>query len=334
MSTADDNTAGGSEEITSNKEVCTCEQNNIDNLTEGFDGVAILDDKCICANCGKEGNSDNMNTCNKCKSVKYCNAACKKKHRSKHKKACEKRMAELHEEHLFKEVEPEDCPICMLPLPHEGNTVTFKTCCGKKICNGCIYAMMISEGRKGAHLCPLCRTPPPSGGEEKMKRLNKLLDCGNGNAFNHLAGYYSRGINGMPQDYQKANELLLKAGELGCAEGYYNLGNSYDNGRGVEIDEKKAKHYYELAAMMGCVSARNNLGCNEYQAGNFDRAMKHFILAAGAGHKRSLEVIKQGFEEGDFTNDVYEEAESVYHERKKEMSSDERVRAEALGIFR
>ena len=43
-----------------------------------------------CANCGKESNSSDMNTCNKCKSVKYCNAACKKKHRQKHKKQCER----------------------------------------------------------------------------------------------------------------------------------------------------------------------------------------------------------------------------------------------------
>ena len=39
----------------------------------------------VCANCGKEGS----NICNKCKQVKYCNAACKKKHRHKHKKECE-----------------------------------------------------------------------------------------------------------------------------------------------------------------------------------------------------------------------------------------------------
>ena len=31
----------------------------------------------VCANCGKEGS--NLNICNKCKAVKYCNAACKKK---------------------------------------------------------------------------------------------------------------------------------------------------------------------------------------------------------------------------------------------------------------
>ena len=39
----------------------------------------------VCANCGKEGSD--LNICNKCKSIKYCNAACKKKHRSKHKKS-------------------------------------------------------------------------------------------------------------------------------------------------------------------------------------------------------------------------------------------------------
>ena len=32
------------------------------------------------------------NTCNKCKKVKYCNAACKKKHRHKHKKECEEHL--------------------------------------------------------------------------------------------------------------------------------------------------------------------------------------------------------------------------------------------------
>jgi len=89
---------GGSGEITSSKkEECkSCEQNT-DTITEDFNSVAILDDKSTCASCGKEGNSDDMNTCNKCKMVKYCNAACKKKHRKKHKKKCEERVAELHE---------------------------------------------------------------------------------------------------------------------------------------------------------------------------------------------------------------------------------------------
>ena len=62
-----------------------------------------------CASCGNEG-GDNMNACNKCDLVAYCNAACKKKHRSRHKKKCEKRAAELHDKELFKEPPPrEEC---------------------------------------------------------------------------------------------------------------------------------------------------------------------------------------------------------------------------------
>ena len=51
----------------------------------------------------------------------------------------------------------------------------------------------------------------------------------------------------ISQDWAKANELWLKAGELGCAEAYFNLGNTYDNGRGVDVDEEKAHYYFELA---------------------------------------------------------------------------------------
>ena len=46
-----------------------------------------MDDKdiiSVCENCGKEGDDVN-NICNKCKKAIYCNAACKKKHRHKHK---------------------------------------------------------------------------------------------------------------------------------------------------------------------------------------------------------------------------------------------------------
>ena len=36
----------------------------------------------------------------------------------------------------------------------------------------------------------------------------------------------------------------------------------------VEVDKKKAKHYYEQAAMIGSVTARYNLGRSEGKAGN------------------------------------------------------------------
>ena len=51
----------------------------------------------------------------------------------------------------------------------------------------------------------------------------------------------------------------------------------------MEADTKKAKYYYEVAAMRGNAMARHNLGAMEEHSGNMDRAVKHWMIAAGAG---------------------------------------------------
>jgi len=340
MSAEDNNNeqhSGGREVISNNKECTSCEQFTVDSITKGIDSVALPNGNSKCASCGKEGNGDDMNTCNKCKGVKYCNAACKKKHRKKHKKACEKRVAELHEEQLFKDPPPpEECPICMLTPPLDGEVV-FQSCCGKLICVGCIYAMKTSERKD---LCAFCRTPDANTDEEHIKRIEKLMDNGNGDAFHALAGLYAAGALGLTQDDSKANELYQKAGELGCANGYYNLGLSYDLGYGVEVNEEKAKHYFELAAIGGHMNARYNLGCLEGEAfkrhrkiKHRRRAMKHFVMAAKAGETSSLEAVKEDFMNGFVTKDRYASILRAYHERQAEMKSEERDKAVAAGLY-
>ena len=282
----------------------------------------------ICAACGKEGDGDNMNTCNKCDLVKYCNAACKKKHRSKHKKKCERRVAELYDQELFKEPPlPEDCPICFLPLPT--NTVCFYPCCGKNICGGCMLAM-IKKTKKD--ICPFCRTPYLVDVEEHLKQLNKQLEKSNADAFNHFAGFYAEGTMGLPQNWEKANELYLKAGQLGCAVGYKNLGDSYAEGNGVEVDKKKAMHYLELAAMNGCEYARHNLGIREAENGNIQRAMKHCAIAAKAGDNNALDDVKYGYTAGYVTKDEYAQALRGYQKWQDEVRSDARDKAKAAAI--
>ena len=277
-----------------------------------------------CASCGKEGG--NLNMCNKCKTVKYCNAACKKKHRSKHKKACERRVAELHDEELFKEHPPsEECPICFLPLPLDNSQTTFNPCCGKRICSGCIYAMKKeARGRGKISLCAFCREPNPSSDEEIITQTKKLMEAGNAHAFYNLAGCYAAGDKGMPQDFEKANELWLRAGELGRAEGYCKLGFSYVKGYGVQVDKNKATHFLELAAKNGSVHARHNLGYMDQEAGDNTRAFKHFLLAARAGYKDSLDQVKVGFVHGIVTKDEYENALRAYQSRQDLMKSDDR----------
>jgi TPR repeat protein len=282
----------------------------------------------ICANCGKsEESSGDLKACTACKMVKYCNRDCQIAHRSQHKKACKKRAAELHDAELFKvPPPPEDCPICMQPPPiYENHTgMTFHSCCGKNICSGCGDKM--NEIGAG-NLCPFCRTPCPTSDEEAVNRLKKLLNAGKADAFNMLAVRYEDGSMGLPQDRAKANELYLKGGGLGCAQAYFNLGNQYYNGRGVEINEKKAMHYYELAAMNGNSKARHNLGATEYDAGKYHRAMKHFVISACVGCKGSLDAVKDGYMAGYVAKDEYANTLREYQKSQDEMKSEARDKA-------
>ena len=313
-------------------------------LTQQVEDLSInnnTDMATICANCGKEGT--NLNICNKCKTATYCNAACKKKHRSKHKQECEKRVAELQEEQLererraaelrdeklFKPPPPKkDCDICMLPLPSLCTGRKYSACCGKIICSGCIYAVAKRDG--GVGLCPFCGIPAPTTDEEMMEQINKRVELGDAEAIHSLGSCYSEGLYGMPQDYTMALELWHRSAKLGYATSYFNIGNSYLNGDGVERDKKKAFHYWELAAMRGVSDARHNLGVLEKRAGNIDRAVKHCMIAAGSGNICSLEGIKQIYKNGNAMKDDYAKALRVYQATLIEIKSPQRDEAAAF----
>ena len=283
-----------------------------------------------CANCGKgEESVGDLKACTACKLVKYCNRDCQVAHRSLHKKACKKRAAELHDIKLFKQPPPpEDCPICMLPLPTLLSGWKYKSCCGKRICSGCIIAVRI---RDSIGLCPFCRTPTPSmTSEEAVQQVKKRVEIGDAEAMHNLGGIFSEGMYGMRQDMNKALELFHRAGELGHTDSYNGIGVAYDLGNGVERDEDKAKHYYELAAMGGDMEARHNLGVFELHGGNYDRALKHFILASIGGMKASLSGIQEMFKNGDATKEDYTQALRAYQAYLCDIKSPQRDEAVTL----
>ena len=53
-------------------------------------------------------------------------------------------------------------------MPINGEDSTTESCCGKRICNGCIFAIGMSDEKD---LCAFCRTPPPSSDEERVKQI-------------------------------------------------------------------------------------------------------------------------------------------------------------------
>ena len=233
-----------------------------------------------------------------------------------------------HDEKLFKQPPPaEDCPICMLLLPSLYTGYKYKSCCGKTICSGCIYAVEKRDG--GVGLCPFCRTPTPTA-KEMIEQMKKRMELDDVEAMMWLGICYHEGDNELPQDYNKAWELWHQAAKLGNATSYYNLGMAYLNGDGVGRDEKKARHYWELAAMRGHVSSRHNLGIFEGRTGNLDRALKHFMIAAGCGDKDSLDMIKKMFMNGQATKDDYAQALRAYQTCLVEIKSAQRDEAAAF----
>lgn len=68
---------------------------------------------------------------------------------------------------------------------------------------------------------------------------------------------------------------------------------------------QKSVYHLEEAAIGGHPIARYNLGCVEIENGRFDRAMKHFIIAANLGYDKALDRAKQGFVDGIVNKDDY-----------------------------
>ncbi|EJK76507.1 hypothetical protein THAOC_01728 [Thalassiosira oceanica] len=242
-----------------------------------------------CANCGKQGSdSVKLKNCTACRLVKYCCVDCQRAHRKQHKKACKQRAAELKDEQLYSQgherPEGDFCPLCTLPIPipiHEHSA--FSVCCMKRICRGCDFAAQ----KRGMHDCPFCRTPFPD---------NKA---------------------GLQKDMQKAVELWTEAAELGSIKALFDLGNAYFNGVGVQEDKGKAYELYKKAAMKGHVECRHNLGNHEARKGNYDRAVRHWMISAKMGDKDSVENIKKLVG----TKDQYMEALRGYQNAVEEMKS-------------
>ena len=67
--------------------------------------------------------------------------------------------------------------------------------------------------------------------------------------------------------------------------------------------------------MSGHVSARHNLGCEEFNAGNYDLALQHWMIAAKLGHEKSLNNVKDMFMNGLATKADYAEASARVSER-------------------
>ena len=105
------------------------------------------------------------------------------------------------------------------------NLIPARLSTHRRLCNGCFNAM---DEIDGDHPCPFCRNPNVStSDEEEVRRLEALKENGNEVAIYQLGEYYDNGSHGLQQNWAKANELYLMAGELGYTDAYFNLACNY-----------------------------------------------------------------------------------------------------------
>jgi tetratricopeptide (TPR) repeat protein len=253
-----------------------------------------------CASCGTAEVDDDdikLKDCDDSDLVKYCSDKCQRDHLTEHEKACKERAAELRDEILFRQPESShwgDCPICILPLSIDMTKSTLYSCCSKFVCSGCNYANQIREfeGRL-EQSCPFCRHPLPKTQKEMDKNKMKRVAANDPFAIRQMGKKHY--IDG---DYESAFKFYTKAAELGDVEARYNLSLMYRNGKGVEKDEKKEVYHLEEAAIAGHPLARHDLGIAEGKNGRFERAVKHWIIAAKLGYDDSIKALKECYAAG------------------------------------
>ena len=234
--------------------------------------------------------------------------------------AGEIRAAESFDEKLYADPpSPEECPICCLPIGEDD--LTYTPCCGNNICSGCMGSMILAPG---PDRCPFCNTPAAQNIKEAIKRIFERIEKYNDPcAMYWLATQYQEGKRGFEVDHSKAIELYQRASNLGHASSHYCLANAYGvTGNGVkQRDMKKAKDLWQKAAMMGHNGSRNNLGVLEEMAGNHDRAIRHYMIAAKCGCDDSLDVLKKVFMAGKITKEDFEKALRGHQAAKDETKS-------------
>ena len=302
-----------------------------DNKMNAEEEAVAADIIMCCASCGQAEIDDiKLKKC-ACNLVKYCSDNCMANHRPDHEEECKKGLDKLRERELFEQPDSShygECPICCLPLSLDPLKSTMSGCCSNMICNGCNYANQKRENEAGLkRRCAFCRELVPESEEEYDKNVMERIKK------NDPVALREEGIRDCNVgDYKTAIKYLTKAAELGDAIAHFELSGLYLNGEGVNKDAEKEYYHLEQAAIGGHPIARHNLGCMEAEiagwSGRYERAKKHWIIAANLGFEDSLKNVKDLYAHGDASKEDYFNALRAYQAAVDATKSSERERAE------
>ena len=195
-----------------------------------------------------------------------------------------------------------DCPICMLPLPLDMRKSSMCCSCSKVICKGCNHAnnKRVTEQRL-EQSCLFCREPVAETEEEHLRRNMKRVKVNDpiAVAVCHEGVAQEKRKGDITAKHLNITQKLLAAA-LGDAEAHCKLARLYHFGHGVEKDIGKSNYHLEEAAIGGHPLARFMVGCEENKNGNYERALKHWTIAATQGEDDSIKELMRAFKHGFF----------------------------------
>ena len=181
-----------------------------------------------------------------------------------------------------------------------------------------------------ANSCPFCRQISPKTQEEADQNDKNRAEK------NDPAALFRMGTLCVNRgDYDGAFRHWTKAAGLGDVEAHYQLSVMYMEGHGgVEKDEKKETYHLEEAAAGGDVGARYSLGLLEWNNGNYQRAVKHLIIAAKLGCNHSLDCLKTSYAKGFVRKEDLEAALRTHQAAVDATKSAQREAAEKSSFMR
>ena len=225
--------------------------------------------------------------------------------------------------------EREECPLCLLPLPIKESDIVFKACCGKSICSGCSYKHMLVSLRNGTlvdHKCAFCLQPTGTG-QQRVKRLKKLMKQNNPNAYMQMAGQCRSGEGVLKSD-TKSLEMYIRAAELGNAAALGNIGIAYELGDySVEQNTSKSVEFFEVSAKKDSVQAHRDLADFHGRNGNMDECMKHMEVAASAGDQESMNGLTNAYKDSLMSKEKLTQILRAFQASSNEMKSTDRENA-------
>ena len=168
---------------------------------------------------------------------------------------------------------------------------------------------------------------------EFMSQLQARCLLNDLKALTTMGEIHQDGDCGSPKDNLKALDCCIRAVELGSPEACNNIAVDYREGvHGVAVNKERAALFARVGALRGDIVARHNIGRIEYHDfGNQEIAIRHWKIAAEAGHQDSLNLLKKIYNaDGEMPGKQFISKECmdnlyrVCHDAQEEVKSEER----------